>query len=284
MRFKEWIKKINLKGFWERNAFYIILAVCIIIMGAVAWTSRSHRDTSQAPQAEEKLEATPLPEWELVKERAIARLRQEALRENASTSPVPDETFGAMTGEPETEEPAADTEEDPVPEEPAEEPALDEAPVEETVETDAGQDAVQAAAKPVLWQCPMTGDIITSYAADRLIYWETLGVWRVHPAIDIKPDADTAVFAAERGKVSLITEDSTLGYMVVIDHDDGLQTCYASLTEDILVKEGQMVLSGQQIGNAGRSAGGEQALGTHLHFAVWRDGVNCDPLSYICAP
>lgn len=286
MRFKEWIKKINLKGFWEKNAFYIILAVCIVVMGAVAWTSRSHKDV---PQAEEKLAATPLPEWELAKEKAIARYRQEMFEAKAAESPVPDDTFGETTGEmpdageTEPEEPAA-IEEAPVPETPVEEPAPDEAPAEEAVGTDADQDAVQAAAKPSLWQCPMAGDIITAYAADRLIYWETLGVWRAHPAIDIKPGADPAVFAAEKGKVSQITEDPALGYMVVIDHGGGLQTCYASLAEDILVKEGQLVLSGQQIGSAGRSAGSEQALGTHLHFAVWRDGVSCDPLSYICAP
>ena len=33
MGFRERIKKINIKGIWERNAFYILLAVCILIMG-----------------------------------------------------------------------------------------------------------------------------------------------------------------------------------------------------------------------------------------------------------
>ena len=144
--------------------------------------------------------------------------------------------------------------------------------------------AVQTAAQAAPWQNPLPGIIVTRYAADRLVYWETLDAWRVHAAIDIKPERDTAVCAAAEGTVSLVAEDDMLGHMIVIDHEGGLQTCYASLAEDILVEAGETVLAGQQIGTAGDTARSEQVHGVHLHFAVLLDGQSVDPLSYISIP
>mgnify|MGYP000333173866 CR=1 FL=1 len=287
MGFRERIKKINIKGIWERNAFYILLAVCILIMGAVAWTSRSRQQPApQAPPGEERMAATPFPEPEL--ERRSYTLQAIPGRRGTQDTEPDEEPDTASEEAPEdTKEPDDPDTEDPV----EQSPSSGMTTAEETVEAtgDAPEEApadpaVQTAAQSHGWQNPLPGIIVTRYAADQLVYWETLGAWRVHPAIDIKPERDTAVCAAADGTVSLVTEDDMLGHMIVIDHDGGLQTCYASLTADLLVTAGDLVLAGQQIGTAGDTARSEQACGVHLHFAVWADGQSADPLSYISVP
>lgn len=273
MRFTERIKKINIKGVWERNAFYILLGFCILVMGAVAWTSRSRQEPApQTPPGEERMAVTPFPEPEIERRSYTLQVFPETgINEDTDAGePVESVEEESLTTEPES--PDTGAEETPPPVLPAE------------PEGELGEPVIQTAGKAVPWQNPLQGIIVTPYAADQLVYWETLGVWRVHAAIDIKPKGDTAVCAAAGGTVSLVTEDDMLGHMIVIDHEGGYKTCYASLTEDIPVEAGDPVLAGQQIGNAGDTARSEQAHGVHLHFAVWQDGQSADPLSYISMP
>lgn len=63
-------------------------------------------------------------------------------------------------------------------------------------------------------------------------------------------------------------------------HDDGTLTKYFHL-DAFSVRNGQRVEAGQQIGTMGRT-GNTPALGdTHLHFEMWRDGRQVDPLPYL---
>jgi murein DD-endopeptidase MepM/ murein hydrolase activator NlpD len=284
MRFRERIKKMNLKGIWERNAFYILLAVCVVVMGAVAWTSRLHQNTApQEPPAQEKLAVTPSPEPDNAG-------RQYTLREVAEQPDEGKEKKLEPTADeaPKSAVPAPDEEENPKDTEPL--PADTSAPAEapqnkpDVEHETPDEPAVETAAQGASWHTPLPGTVITPFAAEQLVYWETLGAWRVHAAVDIKPLRDAAVCAAAGGTVKLAAEDDMLGYMIVIDHGKGLESCYASLTEDILVKAGDQVRGGQQIGTAGNTARSEQALGVHLHFSVWLDGQSVDPLSYISLP
>lgn len=289
------------KGIWERNAFYILLGVCVLTMGIVAWTSRGQNNTTpDAPRVQqENPAATPFDDYEM--KRGVRFIKGDPLPEGEDGKEADgQEANGTGTKEtPDGNTPAgkdAVQDDTPVSDTPSETPVPVQAPpvTEKTPEKDAGEaagqaldepaeDTVAAAARPTLWQCPMAGDVIVSYAADQLIYWETLGAWRVHAAIDIKPESDPSVFAVADGTVTLVTEDTLLGYTVVIDHGEGITGCYASLTADVLVEAGDKVRAGQPIGTAGTSRS-EKGAGTHLHFAISRDGVSCDPLSYISAP
>ena len=78
-----------------------------------------------------------------------------------------------------------------------------------------------------------------------------------------------------------VYEDETLGYTVVIRHDDGYTTKYASLTEDVQVSPGDQVTMGQTIGYAGDSAIVETTLGTHVHFSVTRYDEPMDPAEFL---
>ena len=119
------------------------------------------------------------------------------------------------------------------------------------------------------------------YAMDNLSYNATTRDWRVHNGMDIAAEEGTEVCAAADGTVYTIYEDETMGMTVVIRHEDGYITKYASLAEEVLVKSGDTVKLGQPIGYVGASALLESAIGDHVHFAVSCSGGSVDPLEFL---
>jgi stage II sporulation protein Q len=102
-----------------------------------------------------------------------------------------------------------------------------------------------------------------------------------HMGIDLaRPDnAAFDVAAAMSGKVTVAEQHPTNGYVVEIEHPDGLVTVYQSLGE-IGVKAGDEVKQGTLIGKAGRSEL-EKDLGVHLHFEVRENGAPVNPLALL---
>jgi len=72
------------------------------------------------------------------------------------------------------------------------------------------------------------------------------------------------ILAAKAGLVIWAGARGTYGNLVVIAHEDGLQTRYAHMSA-ITVKEGEQVKAGQQIGKQGSTG---HVTGPHLHFEV----------------
>ena len=128
---------------------------------------------------------------------------------------------------------------------------------------------------------PVTGNIVAEYAMDMLCFNPTTRDWRVHNGIDIAAEAGTQVCAAADGTVYTVYEDDTMGTTVVIRHDGGYVTKYASLSEDVSVAAGQAVTAGQVIGTVGCTALLETAIGDHLHFSVTCDGESMDPNDFL---
>jgi murein DD-endopeptidase MepM/ murein hydrolase activator NlpD len=98
--------------------------------------------------------------------------------------------------------------------------------------------------------------------------------------MDFAAEAGTVVAAAADGTVYTIFQDDALGTTVVIRHEDGYVTTYASLDETVLVAVGDNVKLGQAIGYVGATALLETALGDHLHFSVTCEGVSVDPETF----
>ena len=128
---------------------------------------------------------------------------------------------------------------------------------------------------------PVSGETITDYAMDCLSYNETTRDWRTHNGIDIAADAGTKVCAAAAGTVYTVYTDDTMGTTVVIRHEGGYVTKYASLGEDVSVAPGDTVEMGDAIGVVANSALVESALGDHLHFSVTFNDQPMDPMEFL---
>ena len=124
---------------------------------------------------------------------------------------------------------------------------------------------------------PVGGKILKDFDDRNLQYSETYKDWRLHLALDIAADKGTAVFSASRGTVEEIYEDSLLGTVVKIDHQNGLVAYYCGLNSSPSVKKGQEVEPGYQLG-AIAEIPCESVEQTHLHFVMEQDGTPVSPL------
>ena len=139
----------------------------------------------------------------------------------------------------------------------------------------------QVAPKPIKTASPLEGEMVAVYAMDSLAYNQTTRDWRVHNGIDIAAEAGSAVCAAADGEVYTVYEDDSLGMTVMIRHENGYTTKYASLAETVSVKPGDRVTVGQPIGEVGNTALLESAIGDHIHFAVTLDGEPVNPADFL---
>jgi murein DD-endopeptidase MepM/ murein hydrolase activator NlpD len=98
-----------------------------------------------------------------------------------------------------------------------------------------------------------------------------------HTGLDFPAPKGTPILASAGGRVQRAGYNRDYGYMVEIDHGNGLVTRYAHASK-LLVRTGELVMPQQRIalvGSTGRSTG------PHLHFEVIRNGVYTDPKLYL---
>ena len=136
--------------------------------------------------------------------------------------------------------------------------------------------------KPTLkTAAPVAGETVAEFAVDCLSYNETTRDWRTHHGVDIAAEAGTTVCAAADGTVYSVYEDESLGTTVVITHEGGYTTKYASLAEEVSVEPGNTVTMGQAIGTVGNTALLENSLAPHVHFSVTCNGTSVDPQEFL---
>ena len=134
---------------------------------------------------------------------------------------------------------------------------------------------------PLKTVSPLEGQTVAVYAMDSLTYNATTRDWRVHNGVDIAAETGAEVCAAADGEVYSVYEDEQMGMTVVIRHDGGYVTKYASLDGAVTVRPGDAVVMGQIIGTVGNTALMESAVGDHLHFAVTCDGAAVNPAEFL---
>lgn len=100
--------------------------------------------------------------------------------------------------------------------------------------------------------------------------------------ITMKDKKEFDVLAAMGGTVTKVTEDSLLGNVIEIQHDDGVVTQYQSV-QDFKVNVGDQVKQGQVLAKAGKSLLNEEA-GIHVHFEIRKDNVAVNPVTYFGKP
>lgn len=114
---------------------------------------------------------------------------------------------------------------------------------------------------PTLW--PLRGPVIRSFSEE-------------HPSVVIAAAAGSLVRASAAGQVMQVDYDEHLGYVVMLDHGNGLLTQYG-YNARLLVDVGDYVLKGQSIALLDEGRG---SRGPGLHYAVQEDGQFRDPLRY----
>ena len=102
-----------------------------------------------------------------------------------------------------------------------------------------------------------------------------------HTGIDLaKKDGETFdVTAALSGKVTKAEKDPMVGFIVELEHANGVTTIYQSV-QDVQVAVGDEVEQGDLIGKAGRNLF-EKDLGVHVHFEVKENGVSVSPDKFL---
>ena len=96
----------------------------------------------------------------------------------------------------------------------------------------------------------------------------------LHSGVDLAADYGTNVLAVADGTVLDCSYDAAYGYILTLEHENGVQTQYAHLSE-FLVNAGAEVRQGQIIAKTGDSG---WTTGPHLHLGVLINGETADPL------
>ena len=125
---------------------------------------------------------------------------------------------------------------------------------------------------------PIAGaQIMKGFDDTALQYSATYRDWRLHTAVDLKAAVGTVVCSAANGTVTEVFRDANLGTCVRIDHGGGIVASYYGLNAQPVVKVGQSVSAGTQIG-AVDAVPCESVEHAHLHLSVTVDDLLRDPL------
>jgi murein DD-endopeptidase MepM/ murein hydrolase activator NlpD len=124
----------------------------------------------------------------------------------------------------------------------------------------------EPSAAGLVWPCD--GVVVSGYG----MRWG-----RLHEGIDIGCAFGTPNRAAAAGTVIHSGWLGGYGYLVVVDHGNGLSTAYAHAST-LLVGVGQSVSQGETVSLVGSTG---NSSGPHLHFEVRVNGVAVDPLFYL---
>lgn len=105
------------------------------------------------------------------------------------------------------------------------------------------------------WPTPQTARP-TSHFGPRRRRW--------HYGLDLAQPTGEPIYAAFDGVVRISKRNKSYGHLVIIHHENGLETYYAHMSKRLVVA-GQQVKSGEIIGLCGNTG---RSYGSHLHFEI----------------
>jgi len=98
-----------------------------------------------------------------------------------------------------------------------------------------------------------------------------------HTGIDFKAPLNTKIKASNNGVVKLSKNRFYAGNSIIIDHGQGVYTCYFHLNK-MFVNVGDFVQKGDTIGLSGNTG---RSTGPHLHFATFVNGIQINPINLL---
>lgn len=132
----------------------------------------------------------------------------------------------------------------------------------------------------ILFDLPFENATISKkYAEKELLYDATTKYWCTHQALDFACNDGQMSKAVYDGKIIKVESSMMNGTVVYLEAADNLVVTYKGLDSNVLVKEGDEVKKGQDIGKiTGFLA--EKADGVHLHLELTKDNKLIDPTEY----
>ena len=118
---------------------------------------------------------------------------------------------------------------------------------------------------------PVTGTITSRYGSVESIRSHA------HSGLDIAAPSGTPIQAAAGGTVSFAGTMGGYGNLVIIDHENGVQTYYGHCSK-IYASVGDEVAAGDTIAAVGTTG---FSTGNHLHFEIRKDGKTINPQRYL---
>ena len=118
---------------------------------------------------------------------------------------------------------------------------------------------------------PITGTISSRYGVSSRIRVST------HTGLDIAATTGTPIKVIADGTVTSAQYTGSYGYLVKVDHGNGVESWYAH-TSKMYVKAGGMVKAGDVIAAVGSTG---NSTGPHLHLEIRINGQHVNPQKYI---
>lgn len=118
---------------------------------------------------------------------------------------------------------------------------------------------------------PISGTISSRYGAVSSIRSSA------HTGLDIAASIGTPIKVVADGTVTSASYSGSYGYLVKVDHGNGVETWYAH-TSKMYVKAGQEVKAGDVIAAVGNTG---NSTGPHLHLEVRINGEHVNPQKYL---
>lgn len=236
-------KQSKTAKFFAGKGFYLVLALCIMAVGAAAWSAFSTIST-----IEENFTSF---QSEISSQQDIGEVSSVTEQVGNPVSDVED-----TRNESSKVEDSVDS---------------------KTESTESKSDTEDK--QKVYFTMPLTGNIGKIFSDSSLQYSKTYGDMRLHLGVDILAEKGEKVVSAAAGTITKIADDGTWGRMVVIDHGKGIVVYYCGL-ENLTVSEGESVSSGTQIGEVG-TVPCECEDESHIHITVTKDGEYISPLDLL---
>lgn len=118
---------------------------------------------------------------------------------------------------------------------------------------------------------PVSGTITSRYGANESIRDHT------HKGLDIAAPYGTKIVAAAKGIVSYSGWMSGYGNLIIIEHENGIQTYYGHCSK-LYASVGDEVDAGDTIAAVGSTG---NSTGNHLHFEIRKNGSQINPQKYV---